>query len=59
MTKKNEISAEKMVRQLESMLPPDMRAKAVDAVMQCKDVRKYLLSHAKVFFILITFLDSK
>lgn len=40
MTKKNEISLEKTIKQLESMLPPDMKKVVIEAVVACKEVRK-------------------
>lgn len=42
MTKKNELSLQKALSQVDIMLPVDMREPARAAIEQCKDVRKYL-----------------
>nr|AWC08433.1 odorant-binding protein 22 [Bradysia odoriphaga] len=39
-TRKNEISLEKTIKQLESMLPPDIKQLAIETVTLCKDVQK-------------------
>lgn len=41
MTKKGEISISKTVAQLDSMVPPDLKEFAKNAVIACKDVRKF------------------
>lgn len=49
-TKKNELSPEKTIKQLEIMAPPELKDLAIQAVNKCKDVRKYLNNIPKYFF---------
>ncbi|KAJ6635219.1 General odorant-binding protein lush [Pseudolycoriella hygida] len=39
-TKKNEINLEKTIKQLEAMVPPDLKDLAIETVTACKDVQK-------------------
>uniref|UniRef100_A0AAG5DP87 Odorant-binding protein 5 n=1 Tax=Anopheles atroparvus TaxID=41427 RepID=A0AAG5DP87_ANOAO len=39
MTKKGDISFPKTMAQIEAMLPPDMKAKAKEALTHCKDIQ--------------------
>lgn len=50
MTKKNEINLEKTIKQLEVMVPTDMKQMAIDTVVACKDVRKYLCNLSEIIF---------